>query len=341
MKNELNVLYACDENYATFAGVSMTSLFANNRDIEKIVVYLVLDHVSGENKRRYRQLAEEYGREAVLLDAAEIVEKIKALNIPMYRGSYTTNFRLFFPEYIRPDVEKLLYLDCDTLVVGSLRPLLEDVCRDMGENCMAMAHESANLRSRRFLPFTSIHNAGVIMFDVENWQKGRWTDKLLYHIKHVRARYPAPDQDLLNVVCADAILRLPPEYNLQTIHRAVPDDIYYREASPTFYKPEELAYARAHPVILHTYRFLGQFPWHKDSMHPDTELFDSYLKKSLWQDYEKKLSPQNLSYRIERILFRYLPTGVFFWTFNTAQEIILRRLEKKMCSANKTGEPFC
>lgn len=330
MKNELNVLYACDENYAPFAGVSMTSLFMNNRDIEKIVVYLVLDQVSSENKSRYRQLAEEYGREVVLLDASEVVEKIKALNIPMYRGSYTTNFRLFFPEYIRPDVKKLLYLDCDTIVVGSLKPLLENVCGDMGENCMAMVYESVGVRRRKFILYSSMYNAGITMFDVENWKKGQWTDKLLYHIEHVRARYPSPDQDLLNVVCEGSILRLPPEYNSQPIHRVLPDDIYYREAPPTYYKPEELAYAHTHPVILHTYRFLGQFPWHKDSMHPDTERFDSYLKKSLWRDYEKKLSPQNLSYKIERILFRYLPAGMFFWVFNTAQEIVFRSLEKKM-----------
>ena len=34
MSNELNVLYQFDDNYAPYAGISMLSLFENNRDID-------------------------------------------------------------------------------------------------------------------------------------------------------------------------------------------------------------------------------------------------------------------------------------------------------------------
>ena len=52
MPTTLNVLYAADENYAPFLGVSMYSLFQNNTAMEHIRVYAVLDNVSEENKQQ-------------------------------------------------------------------------------------------------------------------------------------------------------------------------------------------------------------------------------------------------------------------------------------------------
>lgn len=307
----------------------MTSLFMNNRDIEKITVYLVLDNVSERNKERYIKLADEYKREVVLIDAASVVERVKAYNIPMWRDSYATNFRLFFPEYIRPDVTKLLYLDCDTLVVSSLKPLLEI---DMGDNCIGMAICSIMTRKERSTLYASTekHNAGIMLINIGNWENGRWTDKLIYHIENVRARYPAPDQDLLNIVCAGHILKLPQEYNFPPIHRAYSDDIYFKAMKNMPITREEIEYAREHPAIYHIYRFLGQHPWHRDTLHPDRELFDQYLEKSLWNDYEKKPSPSNLVFRIERALYKILPKGMFFRLFLVASEIAYCRQNNRL-----------
>ena len=76
MSNTLNILYACDNNYAPYTGISMYSLFENNRDIPHICVYLVEDNVNEENKARWQGLAEAYGRELVLIDATNIDEMI-------------------------------------------------------------------------------------------------------------------------------------------------------------------------------------------------------------------------------------------------------------------------
>lgn len=324
---ELNVLYACDENYAPFAGVSMTSLFMNNRDLDRIRVYLVLDNVSEKNKARYQEVAKEYGREVVLIDARDVVEKIKALNIPMYRGSYATNARLFFADFLQDSIDRLLYLDCDTLVVDSLRSLLEV---DMRENWLGMVRGSMMLRSKKVFSYYAPFNSGLLLINVPQWRADHVGDKLIEHTKNVRAQYVNPDQDLLNVVCAGHIMCLPPEYNFPPIHRVVSDKIYYREAKPDFYTPDQIQNAREHPVILHTYRFLGQFPWHKDTLHPDVELFDRYMAASPWKDYQKKPASQALSFRVERVLYQILPRGAFFWLLNTVQYFSFKKQEQNL-----------
>ncbi len=316
MKNTLHVLYACDDNYAPFAGISMYSLFANNRDLAHICVYLVEDHVSKENKARLCRGAEAFGRELVLVDATAIVEKIKKLNIPSYRGSYTTNFRMFFHTFIPESVERLLYIDCDTLVTGSLAPLLS---LDLHGNAVGVVRDSLTTVYKTYIGMAEdddYFNAGVTLIDVDEWKRQGITDKLLHHIQSIRSRYCNPDQDLLNLVLKDSKYILPPEYNFQPSHRAFSDRDYFA-AYPhkRYYSSQELEHARQNPKILHTYRFLGDFPWHAGNLHPDTPLFDHYMRQSLWRDYEKKPSGRGAIFAIEKQMYRTLRGRLFLKIF--------------------------
>ncbi len=316
MSNTLNVLYACDNNYAPYTGISMNSLFKNNREIEHICVYLVEDNVSEENKARWQAQAEEFGRELVLINAASIVEQIKALGIPSYRGSYTTNFRMFFHTFIPDTVERLLYVDSDTVVAGSLAPLLT---LDMEGKAVAVVRESLTseyIVDIGLAPDTEYFNAGVTFINVVEWKRQDITGKLLDHIQNVRARYCNPDQDLLNIVLKDTKYLLPPEYNFQPVHRAFSDKAYFAVYRPMrYYSHEQLEHARQNPVILHTYRFLGDFPWHAKNYHPDTAVFDEYLKDSPWSDYEKKPAGRGMLFAIEKLMYRVLPKKLFLKIF--------------------------
>lgn len=329
----LNVLYACDENYAPYAGISMRSLFENNRDIKQMRVYVVADNVSNLNCEKFMRQAEEFGREVIIVDAAEIVEKIKSLNIPSYRGSYTTNFRMFFQTFIPDDAEILLYIDCDTVVTGSLSELLT---LDMGGKVVGVVRDSLTVRYKSIIGFAhedDYFNAGVTFIDVTEWKRQDITSRLLDYISNVRAQYCNPDQDLLNIVLKDKKYILPPEYNFQPSHRAFSDKVYfsvYRHSS--YYTHDQLENARKNPKILHAYRFIGDFPWHKGNLHPDTPVFDAYMKRSLWSDYVKKPSNRGIIFKIEKIMYRIFPKKLFLSVF---EKITFRNFRKQDASLKK------
>lgn len=312
----LNVLYACDENYAPFAGISMFSLFENNRDIERIRVYLVSDNVTEKSLSLLRTQAETFGRDLIIIDAASIVDTIKKLNIPSYRGSYTTNFRMFFHTFVDADVDKLLYIDCDTIVASSLAPLLT---LDMQEKAVAVVRDSLTTSYKKLIGLNeddAYFNAGITFIDVKVWTEKKITERLLDHIQNVRSRYCNPDQDLLNIALRDDKYVLTPEYNFQPSHRAFSDKTYFSVYKHTsYYSHEELENARKNPVILHTYRFIGDFPWHKGNVHPDTPIFDDYMKRSLWKDYEKKPAGRGMIFAIEKLMYRLLPKRLFLKIF--------------------------
>ena len=54
----MNILYTCDNNYVWLMGISMTSLFDNNKDMKEITVYLIGDNISDENREKLTEIAE-------------------------------------------------------------------------------------------------------------------------------------------------------------------------------------------------------------------------------------------------------------------------------------------
>ena len=116
----MNVMYASDDNYAWLMGISMISLFENNRDSEEVNVFLFGDNLSEDNEKILKDIAEKYDRQFMHID----VEKVK---IPDYimseRYPKSTYSRLFAYDLLPSNVKKLIYLDCDIIVSGSLEDM--------------------------------------------------------------------------------------------------------------------------------------------------------------------------------------------------------------------------
>lgn len=139
------------------------------------------------------------------------------------------------------------------------------------------------------------------------------------HIKNVRSKYCNPDQDLFNFALRGKTIVLPPKYNFMPVHRAYTDAAYKKVYGfEHYYTQKQIQHARENPVVLHTYRFLGEFPWHKGNCHPDTVLFDSYLRRSPWKDYKKLSAKTGFIFKCEKFLYRVLPRRLFLRIFAAA-----------------------
>lgn len=321
---KIDVLYQFNEKYAPYAGVSITSLFENNRHFDHIRVFILGEGLSSESRSRIRKTAAKYGREIVYVETEELIRKMKAMNMPSYRGSYAANMRLFLPDVLEETVERLLYLDSDTVIEGALDCFVDF---PMGNAPVAMALDSlVRLHKQRigFAAGESYYNSGVILFQMKTWREQRCTEEIVRHIRTERAHYPSPDQDLLNVVCRGKIKTLGPECNLQPIHLAFSGKAYFFcFGKKGYYVPEQIAKAAKHPVVLHFFRFVGEFPWNSGNVHPDSEYFDRYLSLSEWADYRKEPSEAGFVFKFEKILYRILPGSVFIPVFRAAYEFFI------------------
>lgn len=309
---KLNILYIFDNIYADIAGISLTSLFENNPSTElELTVYLLLVEVSAENQEKFIRLAEKYHQKIELINANSLLEEIRRLDISSYRGSVMTNLRLHFAELLPVSVHRLLYLDCDTIICGSISELARF---KLEGKLLGMALDAyGKVLCRTILQKSPYYNAGVLLIDCVKWRAEKWQDQIGLYIKQNGAKFNHPDQDIFNIVCRNEIIRLPIRFNFQTVHRIYSDDLFNRcLASEQYYTVDEIAEARKNPVIIHLVRFLGSNPWHKDNRHPDSEVFLKYKNISFWNQQPRVPIKKDLLIQTESILHKVLPAEVFF-----------------------------
>ena len=314
----LNVLYQHDNNYAVFGGVSILSLFENNRLAPDICVYMIDMGLDDSYKQQYCALAQQYGRRIQFLPGQQIAHRIENLGLPKYRGSYATYMKLFAVEMLPETVGRIYYLDSDLLVEGNLMPLMSI---DMQGNALAMVRDGLSLAFKDIYGLTKEEPyfcGGTILFDIHSWKEQKCLQTLCKYAENVRGAFFAADQDLLNLALKGRITSLDVRYDFTYIHTIYPDYMFLKKFhDQAYYTQEQLQSARENIVVLHFMRFLGQSPWNSESLHPHCGRFDLYLSLSPWKDYKKKPARNDLVFRIERWLYRYMPRSVFFWLFMT------------------------
>ena len=121
-----HVTCSTDDNYLQHCVAMLCSLFENNKDL-KMVVHLLVDSLSQESRDVISSLSERYGNQAVFYDMEpEMLENIQ-LNDIQFNGkkmySIATYYRMFLPSLLPSDIERILYLDCDIIILQSVLEL--------------------------------------------------------------------------------------------------------------------------------------------------------------------------------------------------------------------------
>ncbi len=325
----LNFLYLSDNNYAVFAGVSILSLFEQNKRAEAITVYVIDDGIADDNKQKYMQIADQYGRQIVFLDLTEGIRILQEMGAPRYRNSYTTYLKLFAFDLLPDTVERIFFVDSDSIVAGSL----EEVFSTDMQGCVVAAVKDGLSHSYKMLLGydynDSWYNMGIMLVDVAAWKREHCQQQILEQLKK-RNAYFAVDQDLLNITQHGRIATLHPKYNF-TPHHYVYREKDFRKCMPQggFYEGAEYREAKEDVRVLHFERFIGESPWHKNSVHPYTPEFDAYLARSPWKDYEKKPASGGPVFKIEKFLYRILPHGLFLRIWAVQFRKLLKKTNEK------------
>lgn len=322
----MNILYQFNEKYVPYAGVSMTSLLHNNEGAESICVYILGENLAKESVEKLTELANSYGRQIVFVDTDDLISLMKRLNMPTYRGSYAANMRLFVSELLM-DEDRLLYLDADTIVVSDLREMYASDIKTVGMvyDTLGCAHKYEIGLDKE----DGYYNSGMILYDLNKWREGKYTEKIIDHVTNVRSSYPSPDQDLLNVVLRGEITALDIRYNYQPHLRDYSYKMFMKNFEPDpFYDEATVTLADKEPVIMHAFRYIGEFPWHEGNLHPFCDEFDKYLAMSPWADYKKQKADAGIVIAIEKLMYKLLPKCIFLWIFKIMHGGFYRKADR-------------
>lgn len=264
----IHVAIAFDEGYVRPVYVLLTSVFANNRECQIQIHAIATEVPEVEKAKMVDYVRQQGGYMHFYIVGPEVTQgfPVPGPNEPEAYITMAAYYRLFLPHLLPQDIERLLYLDIDTLVVGSLLSMYET---PMGDKAVGAVME-IEVPLRDEIGITSLEayfNSGVLLMALTQWRAQHITEKALEVIRNTPAvtlRYH--DQDALNVVFQGTWYRLNSRYNLMKAY--IPHDLAKRD------------YHRflADKVIIH-YNGRNK-PWHRACENKLRFLYPRYLAQS-------------------------------------------------------------
>ena len=327
----MNIVYSSSDAFSGVFAASVTSLFETNRGVRDMTVYLISDHISEEHQRRIRRIGEKYGREIKILPMISM-ERLAELHLDVPKGwSVSTYGRLFLSTMLPDDVDKALYLDCDTITAGPIDELWQT---DISGYMAAMADDGHSMAYRRVLGLKTqdrYYSAGVMLINLKKWRERRIEKAFTEYISSQGGYTPYFDQSVINVVCDGEILLLPLRYNVYTAIMAFD----YREflklrSLKEFYSEEEYRQAQSEPVVIH---YMANFympvrPWQKGCVHPRADDFLRSKALTEWRDeplWEDTRSPVQKAYTV---FCHSVPRSWAIWVSSIIHEHIIALIHK-------------
>ncbi len=284
----MDVVYCCNERYAEIFAVSLVSLYKNNTKEKDLNIYLIENGLSTQSRERLESLADKYQRKIDFISLGNKKASKQKLSLPS-AYSIDTFSRLFMASLLPRKVERAIYIDCDTLVLESLRGLWEF---DLDGAYAGMVNDCENKSYRRSLGLWEsgiYYNAGVFVADLNLWRKHNIEDAFLCFINQCKGYIPIVDQGVMNAVLNGKIHTLPLKFNVGTAWFAFSYQELCKLRKPVaVYSREEVEKACKSPVVVHFTNnfFMPIRPWMQNCNHPYGQKWLQYREKTPWRETE-------------------------------------------------------
>lgn len=280
---EIHIVYCTDDNFACVCATSMFSVMENKAH-EEIFFHIIDNCISAVNKSKMCSLVAQYRDCRIEFCKFPNLEEIfsSALRFDSDHISVSSFGRLFLEKVVSEDVPRILYLDCDTIVLKSLSYLYST---DLNGKCIGGVDDCKSVRYRRVLGIpdkANYINAGVLLINYPMWKKEKCEERIVQYLEKHHGRVHFEDQGAINAVLYDQIQLLPLQNNVMT-HLF---DLSYEELmafrKPVIaYRELEIESAKTDPTILHfTSSFLTRGrAWDVKTDHSQRTLYQSYMYK--------------------------------------------------------------
>lgn len=209
---EMNVLYCFDTKFWRMAAVSIGSLVASQKNSSVTVYCMVAPRTRG--RRTIERIVRAAGGRLVWRVVR--ISENKFMKYGWSRWSPVIFYRIFACD-IFPELDRMLYLDSDTLVCDDLTNMYNT---DMGAAAMGAVRDMAPVHQEKnpngkyvrefkenYLKHNLYINSGVLLLNMIEMRKNQSA------LLSVDVPLKYPDQDILNVALDGKIYELPLRYN--------------------------------------------------------------------------------------------------------------------------------
>lgn len=292
MTINLNIAFCLDDNYVKPATAVIKSVQKNNSSLKK-KIYIVYTKISKASIETLEKCTDD-STDIIFRKADVSIENVGPKN-------HVSSAAFIKIELVRvlADLDRVLYLDGDIVVTGSLSELtelrLDNYYLAAVENPFFQRHDELEVAKNYFY-----FNSGMMVLNLKFMRENDFYSKAHCVIKDKAEKLMFHDQDVFNLATHGKVLQLPIEFNFQTfylrkIHKF--DRVRRREVLSDYRRTKIMHYSS------------GIKPWKALDPHPAVERFREFFDYPVINDYDILT---NIKYRI-----RFVYVKLYYFCFLT------------------------
>lgn len=217
MSKEIPIFFSTDDNYIPYLDVAISSLIANASEDFSYRIIVLNTGLKSENIAKVK-LNERDGFIIDFIDISKQIENIKSHFKNVYHFSIVTYYRLFIASLF-PQYDKIIYLDCDLVVLGDISKLYHT---ELGENILGAVVDHFVSTTKEFRLYAekaigvdpdAYFNAGVLLINLKEFRKRGIEKEFINLITQNDFDLLDPDQAYLNYLCYGKTQLLPNGWN--------------------------------------------------------------------------------------------------------------------------------
>ncbi|MWW23657.1 glycosyltransferase family 8 protein [Algibacter lectus] len=312
---EIHVALSSDENYVPFLATAVISVIENNSDLVNLTFHIISVGITHSSQIKIQEMINSHNAKCVIYDfnkskefVAEFLFEIPEIN------KYA---RLYLSKLLPEAVEKVIYLDCDALVLGSFKELWE-VKLDDYFFAGVVDIITVNHKTSIDIPLDCQYfNSGMLLMNLRKFRDENSIIKVENFVKTYIKREVkyGNDQAVINALFYKDFYPLHPKYNCITpFYLMKSEELVKLYGLKEYYSNEELQEAIENPIFVHLTPSFITRPWVKGSKHPLTNKYLMYLEKTPWKDFKLMKDKRKMKIKVVAYLFRVLPFNIFYST---------------------------
>ena len=216
-QEDIVVVFAANDAYIMLLSVAVKSLLLHYKHDNKLIIYIIDNGVSDQNKELFR---ESIGNKTEVKWIAITEQFLSERGLSeSFSGLPTHYYRLLMPEFIPASVQRVLYLDCDIVVMRDIYDLWSMdfsghvvlAVQDLGFPLIKdsiLNYEKLNIN-----PDAPYFNSGVLMINMDLWRRENISIRAL-HCVRTTDKNMFKDQYGLNVVLHKRWKKINPNWNV-------------------------------------------------------------------------------------------------------------------------------
>jgi lipopolysaccharide biosynthesis glycosyltransferase len=267
----ISLLFCADGPYFQHMGAAIASVLRTN-SAHDFQIFACSETRDPRAEEKLSAIALRFGNASITFLEFSLAQVHGRLRIDRYL-TLASYLRLFMTEFLDPEVERVLYLDCDIIVCRDIGKLWQI---DLGEAYMAAAPEPYFAEHPGFGRDDTYFSAGVLLIDVRKWRAANVLPPFLKFAQEHAAVLTCHDQDVLNNVLRNKIRVLDYRWNFQSSFADMP-------AAALRMSAETLREIRPLPPVVH---FTGKYkPWFYKYQPHYKRLYYEALALTPWKGY--------------------------------------------------------